>query len=153
MSNSKNLPNDVEQALRDLIEINNDSHKGHLTAAEAIEDRELAGMFRAIATLRKQHAEELSSFVDNPPTGSYKGALHRYWIEARTALGGNDAYTVLAEAERGEDEIKRRYEALAGKVSGHPMSSAVFRQSREVQMHHDRIRRLRDERKAAEQSG
>lgn len=139
------------EAVDQLIKINADSHFGFLAAADAIGDDATSSLFRRIAQKRMEHVEELQKTIDrtDKPKGSFKGALHRWWLDLRARVADGDRYTVLAEAERGEDEIKARYEKLLKEIPGNPLSDVLHRQLREVKTHHDMIRDMRDRAKRA----
>ena len=62
----------------------------------------------------------------------------------REALSGNDVHAVLAEAERGEDAIKSKYEDVLQDGSAAPVSDVLQRQYVEIKQAHDRVRDLRD---------
>jgi uncharacterized protein (TIGR02284 family) len=50
----------------------------------------------------------------------------------------------LAEAERGEDHIKRAYEDVLTETAGSPMNGVLQVQYSQVKAGHDKVRDLRD---------
>jgi uncharacterized protein (TIGR02284 family) len=68
-------------------------------------------------------------------------------MAVREAFSSNNEYTVLAEAERGEDTIKQAYEAALRDHPGTAMNDVLQRQYLQVKHAHDRVRDLRDARK------
>jgi len=64
-------------------------------------------------------------------------------------LSGGDAYAVLAEAERGEDQIKHAYEDVLQETAGSAMNDVLQSQYAIVKAGHDKIRDLRDAHKDA----
>ena len=77
-------------------------------------------------------------------TGSTKGMLHRWWIDLKSAVGADSLHSILAEAERGEDEIKETYEQVIKDTTGSPVNDVLHDQYARVKSGHDRIRDLRD---------
>ena len=81
-------------------------------------------------------------------SGSAEGALHRAWVDAKVALGGDD-HTVLDWLEHGEDFAKDAYQkALTGHLPA-TLGEVVRRQAASVQRVHDQVKALRDQTKAA----
>lgn len=135
--------------LKDLIRINIDSSNGFSEAADHVDDDSLASMFRKLSTQRRSFADELRQFIaindeEASDTGSIQGAVHRWWMIIRDAVSGDDDYSVLAEAERGEDAIKDLYEDVLLKTLGSPVHQTLQQQYSQVQESHDTIRKVRD---------
>jgi uncharacterized protein (TIGR02284 family) len=83
--------------------------------------------------------------VEPEHTGSVAGALHRGWIDLKSALSQGDEHAVLAECERGEDSAVAEYkEALLHEELPPNVRDVVNRQYARVQDAHNRIRDLRD---------
>ena len=149
-----NLSEKATGAVQDLIKLNIDSAEGFTAAAGMVDDHRVSELFREYAAQRTANAEELKSAVafngDKPAqSGTIKGTLHRWWLEARTGVTGGDTANVLSEAERGEDYIKESYETVVKDVAGSPVSELLMNQYRGVKAAHDHVRDLRDSYKAA----
>lgn len=138
--------------LNDLIEINNDRIAGFEKALADIKDEniDLKTIFQSYATQSRKFSQELTAVVavtgDNPETDtSFSGSLHRAWIDIKSLFGDNDRKSILAEAERGEDAIKKAYETALndGKLNGEA-ATLVHRQAADIKAAHDYIRNLRD---------
>lgn len=147
-----NLQPETIKKLQELIQVNIDSKDGFQQAAHDIDDMTLSTLFQSLAHQRDEQACELSKFVEwNNETphreGSYAAALHRGWMTIREMLTSNNLYAVLAEAERGEDQIKAAYESVLRETAGSAMNDVLQRQYSQVKAAHDRIRDLRDEHK------
>lgn len=138
--------------LNDLIEINNDRVAGFEKAIADIheENVDLKTLFQEYTGQSRQFSQELTAIVSShaadAETGtSVAGNLHRAWIDVKALFGGRDRKSILEEAERGEDAIKKAYSdaiksgALAGDVL-----QLVTRQSEEIRSAHDKIKALRD---------
>lgn len=76
--------------------------------------------------------------------------FHRWWLDLHGKLSGGDVYTVLAEAERGEDRIKAMYEEVIKETTGNPLNDVLHRQYAEIKKGHDNLRDLRDAVKVAQ---
>ena len=153
METTTSLSDETTKRIKDLVQINKDSADGFAEAADAVENADLKDLFRLLSGERQQFSNELRHYVvindgDTDPgdetSGSWKAMLHRWWLDLRTKLSTDDAYAVLAEAERGEDKIKEMYEEVIKDTTGNPLNDVLHRQYAEVKKGHDRIRDLRD---------
>jgi uncharacterized protein (TIGR02284 family) len=137
--------------LNDLIEINNDRVAGFEKAIADIKDEysELKGLFARYAEQSRKNKQELAAFVGDAgevETGnSVSGTLHRAWIDVKSTFGGSDYKSILSEAERGEDAIKKAYQdALTSQDLPADALVTVQSQAREINAAHDQIKALRD---------
>lgn len=151
METTSHLRDETIAGLQDLIQINIDSSRGYRAAADEIENPRIATLFRECATERQAFSEELKRYVEMnavepKDSGSIQGTLHRWWLEIRGTVQGGDEHAVLAEAERGEDAIKHRYEEIMRDTAGSPMSSVLLQQYELVKRRHDQVRDMRDAR-------
>lgn len=140
---------EVLETVQDLLSLNVDSEKGFEEAAENTNDASLKSFFREMGARRHRNAEELETFlVQNGKSPSHKGttsgALHRWWIDAKQAIMGGDAASVLSEAERGEDSIKDEYQKALRDTRGHNVHALLEQQFANVREGHDMVRDLRD---------
>jgi uncharacterized protein (TIGR02284 family) len=149
MNVSRTLDHDTVKKLQDLLSMNIDSQKGFQEASQTTSDPSLKQLFNEFGESRAHNAAELREYIrasGEQPTssGTVSGTLHRWWIDAKQALSGNDAQSVLTEAERGEDSIKHTYEDVLTEISDIGARSVVERQYSRVKDAHDRVRQLRD---------
>jgi uncharacterized protein (TIGR02284 family) len=137
----------VISTLNNLIETCKDAQEGFRQAAEGVKNSELKTLFHAYSTQRAQFAGELQNEVrrlggDPEKSSSTLGALHRGWINIKSAVTGEDEGAVISECGRGEDSAVRNYEdALKGELPN-DLRTLVERQFAEVKAAHDRIRAL-----------
>jgi len=145
------------EVLNDLIEINNDRIAGFEKSIADLDDNhaELKSLFQEYATQSRKNSQELTALVASHAgeveTGkSVSGTIHRAWIDVKAAFGGSDAASILSEAERGEDAIKKAYKdaITEGELSA-DVSSTVSTQAQEQVAAHDKIKALRDAAKLA----
>lgn len=93
--------------LNHLIETCKDAERGFRHVAEHVTDPATKSLFLDIAAQRARfvadlvpHAQRLGGA--NEADGTAVGALHRTWIDLRSAIFRNDRVAVVHEAERGE---------------------------------------------------
>jgi uncharacterized protein (TIGR02284 family) len=136
--------------LNDLIEILRDGQHGFKTAADDAKAPELAALFNRYSTQRAEFVAELQARVlalgaNVEKSGSATGAMHRGWINIKSALTSNEPHAVLAEAERGEDAAVEAFQkALDCNHLDLPTRDIISRQYHEVKAAHDKVRQLRD---------
>ena len=137
--------------INDLIEINNDRVAGFEKVIADIENEniDLKELFQSYAQQSRKNGPELAAIigdVEEIETGnSVSGTLHRAWIDVKSLFGGNDRESILSEAERGEDAIKKAYKDAL--LSGDLPSSVleiISAQAQQINSAHDKIKALRD---------
>src|SRR5689334_5926800 len=146
MSQSK----EVISTLNGLIETLKDGQEGFKQSAHGVDDPQLKTVFDAFSLQRSRFAGELQNEVvklgepDPETSSSASGALHRTWINIKSAVTSRDRHAILAEAERGEDSAVSAYRDALETDLPAPVRDIVSRQSAEVKMVHDKVRNLRD---------
>ncbi len=145
---------EIISTINGLIETLKDGQKGFKQAAEGVKDSNLRSLFNEYSMQRSRFAGELQAQAvqmgePDPENGSSAtGAMHRAWINLKSALTSGDDHAVLAECERGEDSAVAEYqEAMKDGSLNAPVREIVSRQFQEVKSAHDRIKQLRDARK------
>jgi len=140
--------------LNNLIETLKDGEEGFKQAAEAVSDPKLKSLFRDYSQQRSRFAAALQSEArrhgeTEPETNSSAtGALHRGWINLKSAITGGGEHAVLAECERGEDSAVEEYKKALEDSLAPSAQEIVSRQFTEIKAAHDRIRSLRDAKKS-----
>jgi uncharacterized protein (TIGR02284 family) len=144
----------IISTINSLIETVKDGQKGFKQAAEAVRDSNLKSLFSEFSLQRAKFASELQGEArqlgENKPehSSSTAGAMHRAWINLKSAITSGDDHAILAECERGEDSAVKEYQDAMEDDLSSPVRDIVARQYREVKSAHDRIRQLRDTAKA-----
>jgi uncharacterized protein (TIGR02284 family) len=137
--------------LNSLIETLKDGQYGFKHASENVEDSDLKTLFSSYSTQRSKFAGELQQelvHLGEPKPeedASVTGALHRGWINLKSALSGKSRHAVLAECERGEDYAVSAYKKAteSGELPA-PIMAIVNKQYQEVLSAHNNVRSLRD---------
>jgi uncharacterized protein (TIGR02284 family) len=140
---------DVISTLNGLIETCKDGQNGFKEAAEGVERPDLKSLFYEFSQQRSQFVGELQSLVqglggDPENTGSVAAALHRGWINIKSAVTGKDEGAILNECERGEDSAKNAYKSALEEPLPANIIETVQTQYAAVQAAHDRVKALRD---------
>lgn len=140
---------EVISTLNDLVEVSKDGEAGFKTAAADVSSIHLKQFFldrsQEVASGIQELEETIRSFGARPTqTSSLAGALHRRWIDLKSAIASNDDIAVLNEAERGEDVALAVYRNAAKQDLPPNVQAIVQRQLEGVQRNHDRIKQLRD---------
>lgn len=140
---------DVISTLNNLIETCKDGQEGFRQAAEGVERSDLKSLFFEFSQQRAHFAGELQTMVqqlggDPENSGSMAGALHRGWINIKSAVTGRDEEAILNECERGEDSAKDTYkDALKSNLPANILDT-IQNQFESVKMAHDRVKALRN---------
>jgi uncharacterized protein (TIGR02284 family) len=140
---------EVISTLNKLIETCKDGQEGFKIAAEGVERSDLKSFFYEYSQQRSQFAGELQTLVqtlggDPENSGSFSGALHRGWMNIKSAVTGKDEAGILNECERGEDSAKNAYKAAAQEPLPGYIHDVVTDQLRSILQAHDRVKALRD---------
>jgi len=139
----------VISTLNGLIGTCKDGQEGFQTAAEGVERSDLKTLFYEFSQQRAEFAGVLQELVrslggDPEHSGSMSGAIHRGWIDIKSAVTGQDDEAILNECERGEDSAKDTYrEAMQMELPAN-IADVVSQQSQAILAAHNRIRSLRD---------
>jgi uncharacterized protein (TIGR02284 family) len=140
--------------LNDLIETCKDGQEGFKEAADNVKAPDLKTFFNQVAQERGVCVSELQADVrrlgGNPDkTGSAAGALHRTWMNIKGTLTGKDDHAILSECERGEDSAVEAYTDALKKGLPANVLAIVERQFQSIKQTHDRVKQMRDAKKAA----
>lgn len=146
---------EIISTINTLIETLKDGQEGFRQSAEAVKDSQLKTLFNELSLQRSKFAGELQSEAINlgepkpEDSSSTAGALHRTWINLKSAITKQDDHAILSECERGEDSAVSAYKkAMEENLSG-PIRDLISQQYTDVKAAHDRVRDLRDARKSS----
>ena len=144
------MATNVISVINQLIETSKDGEQGFLKAAEDAHEAQLKELLRSRAETCTRAARELQDLVmqlgGKPESGgSVSGALHRGWVDLKSAVGSRSDHAILADCEKGEDVAKKRYQEALEKDLPADVRAVVELQYQGVFQNHDRIRDLRDQ--------
>lgn len=145
---------EVISTLNDLIETCKDGEDGFRTCASDVGDTTLKTFFSSRAQQCGAAAVELQNLVrayggDPEKSASLGGAIHRRWVDVKSAIMGHDDKAVLKECERGEDVAVSSYRKALEKNLPADVRSVVEQQYQGVLQNHDEVRSLRDQYRSA----
>ena len=141
---------EIRSTLNSLIETCKDGQEGFRVAAENIDDPTLKTTLGMFSLQRSKFAGDLQQAAiklgehDPENSGSAAGAIHRCWINLKTAIVGKNQYQILAECEAGEDSAVSEYKKALETELPADVAALVRDQYREVQATHNAVKRLRD---------
>jgi uncharacterized protein (TIGR02284 family) len=142
---------EIISTINGLIETLKDGQEGFRQASEAVKDSQLKTLFNEYSLQRSKFAGELQdeaiSLGEHNPgnTSSTAGAMHRAWINLKSAITSQHDHAILAECERGEDSAVSEYKkAMEEEELSSLIRETISRQYTDVKNAHDRIRELRD---------
>jgi len=133
--------------LNHLIETCKDAERGFRHLAQHAANPALKSLFLDLASQRARFAADLLPYAQRlggarEADGTAAGALHRTWIDLRSALSRNDQAAVVREAERGEQFSRGVFkDALEGMLPP-TVRDVVASQYAELQQTTDRLRAL-----------
>ena len=139
----------VISKLNGLIQIARDGQEGFKDAAEGVERSDLKTTFYEFSQQRAEFTGVLQELVrslggDPENSGSFSGAIHRGWIDIKSAVTGKGEEAILNECERGEDFAKEAYFDATQSSLPSQIADVVGQQYQAVLAAHNRIKGLRN---------
>lgn len=113
--------NKIDQ-LNVLVHINKDAEAGFRTAAQNVKNSELETLLTGYAKQHAKFAAELHEEIkhlggNTSDSGTFGGALHRGWMDLKSAVSGHSATAMLTSCESGEESAESAY---LGAVDSNP---------------------------------
>lgn len=113
--------------LNHLISICNDGKFGYETAAEDAGSSELKSMFTEYSSQRAEYASQIKEYIrsageDPDKDGGPLGALHRAWIDVKSALSSKDNKAVLGACITGEKAAIEAYDDVINDSDNIPVN-------------------------------
>ncbi len=141
---------DVISTLNTLIETSKNGEEGFRLSAQHAQDLELKTLLERYADDCARAVRELQQAVTESggkpeDRGTVAGAMHRGWVNIRTAVTSKDDDVILEECERGEDHAKEIYQKALKENLPANVRALVQRQYDGAVQHHNRIRDLRNQ--------
>jgi uncharacterized protein (TIGR02284 family) len=141
------MSQDIIPVLNHLIEVCRNGEHGFREAAEGVEDAHLTSVLMDFSAQREQFAKQLQyqvSLLGGRPEnrGTFAGALHRRWIDVRSALSTRSASVILAECHRGEAMALEAYEEALRKPFPEEIHGLIEQQHLQVRAAYETVRGL-----------
>jgi uncharacterized protein (TIGR02284 family) len=135
--------------IEDLIEINNDGNEGYKTAAEDIDNPAYKTLFYSYAQQRAQFSDELkkeAELLGREPDSdeSLLGALHRGWINIKSAFTKGGSAAILAECETGDKAALETYEKALSEALPSNIESLVRAQHQSILEAYNKIKSFKN---------
>jgi uncharacterized protein (TIGR02284 family) len=139
---------EVISVLNDLIETCEDGIHGFRAASDAVKDPTAKALFASrlprIELGERELKAEVRRLGGNPEErGTVAGAMHRGWINLKSAVTGKNEEAIVMECERGEEHATHAYEDALQKDLPSETRAIVDRQYRGVLENIERVRALR----------
>ena len=104
--------------LSHLTNLNRDAEAGFLTAAKNVKNSELETLFAGYAKQHAKFALELQEEINRrngqiSGSGTLGGAIHRGWLDLKSAFSGHSAAAILASCQSGEESAEIAYNDAA----------------------------------------
>ncbi|MCD6010612.1 MAG: family four-helix-bundle protein [Flavipsychrobacter sp.] len=143
----------VNDALNDLIMVNNDRIAGYEKSIEEAKDLDidLKAMFRGMIEQSQIYKQELSAIIEKnagivEDDTSPSGKIYRAWMDIKATVTDTDRNTILEACEFGEDTTQRAYDAIlsSGKILDEDVRKLVECQKNALMKSHDMIKTQKD---------
>jgi len=141
----------VISVLNGLIETCKDGEKGFREAAEWISNAFYQSLFNDYARQRGQFASRLQAQVrelgsEPDRKGSVAGAVHRGWLNLKSAIARKNDQSIIAVCRRGEEAAIENYEAALKADLPEVVMSLVESQYQVIKEQHHRIQAMLEKR-------
>jgi uncharacterized protein (TIGR02284 family) len=138
---------EVVSVLNDLIQTCEDGIHGFRTAADAVKNPAAKALFASRLPKIELGERELKAEVrrlggDPDKSGTVAGAMHRGWINLKSAITGKNEEAIVMECERGEEHATHAYEDAMQKDLPAETRTIIERQYRGVVENLERVRAL-----------
>lgn len=104
----------ISNKLNDLLKKNYDAKQGYELAAEKIDNPTVTRFLNDKVSQRAEFTSELKNEIReygelSEESGSFKGDMHRNWMNITASLSGDETERILEEVERGEKAALENY--------------------------------------------
>ncbi len=142
----------VINQLKKLIEICQEGKDGYRTAAEHIKNPEYTQLFEQYADQRREFEQALSQHLVTDQEGSSlkatvadaAGAVHRGWINLKSAVTGGSNSAILNECERGDAAALEAYEEALREPMPNEISTLVRQQHEKIRAAYQKVKSLEE---------
>ena len=111
---SKNR-DEIFDEIEEILEKNEDAHKGYEKAADNAESNSLSSYFRQKASKRKEFNSKLrreikGAYSDFDEDGSFGGSMHRAWMDIKDLFSADSDESMLEESIKGDKAAIEEYD-------------------------------------------
>ncbi len=136
--------------LNGLIETARNGELGYLTAAQHVANTQLETVFLDYAKQRAGFVKHLQAEVERlggtPATsGTIIAALHRGWIDLKSAVTGGDGASIIAACETGEDSGSAAFERVVNMDLTGETKTLVEKQYKSIVEAHKHMLHLKEQ--------
>ena len=140
--------------LNRLIETSKDGELGYRTAAQHVRNTQLQTVFGDYEKQRAYFARQLQAEVerlggDAGTSGSLSAAIHRGWIDVKSALSGGQGGAIVAACEAGEEAAVAAYEKVLDMDISGEIRTLVSNQHHQIREAYEHMKRLKQSRSGA----
>lgn len=109
--------NDLLEELEEILEKNKDAQKGFSRASENAQSAALRIYFERKSQERHNFNNELknalsSAYTDFDADGSFKGTIHRTWMDVKSFFSSDNDEAMLQESIRGDKAAVEEYDEV-----------------------------------------
>jgi uncharacterized protein (TIGR02284 family) len=136
------ISENTARAFTDLLELNHTSVKGYQEAAEGVQSPELKSQLSQFSQQRAQFVSQLeqqanqlgiSAANDNTIESlatDAAAAVHRGWINLKSAITGQNDSAILGECETGDETALKAYDTALQAQDLSPAAKTIIEQQR-----------------------
>lgn len=140
----------LQEALSDLVRINQDRVEGYKKAITLTDDTDLKALFQRMADESHTYIDQLNSILldggGDVGGSSVYGKLYRTWMDVKATFSGRDRQSLLSSCEYAEDAAQRTYEDVLRSSTPMPYSvrELIANQKGALRGSHETVRTYRD---------
>ncbi|PSL35424.1 PA2169 family four-helix-bundle protein [Chitinophaga ginsengisoli] len=140
----------LQEALSDLVRINQDRVEGYKKAITLTDDTDLKALFQRMADESHTYIDQLNSILldggGDVGGSSVYGKLYRKWMDVKATFSGRDRQSLLSSCEYAEDAAQRAYEDVLRSSTPMPYSvrELIANQKSALRGSHETVRTYRD---------
>ena len=133
--------------LNHLLDVNKDAEEGFRTAAENVKNSAIETLLEGYAKQHAKFQKELQAEIERlggnaSPSGTFGGAIHRGWMEVKSALTGHSAGAMLAACETGEQSADAAYADAAADNPTGQTNTLLDKQREQIRGFHAHLKKL-----------
>jgi uncharacterized protein (TIGR02284 family) len=140
----------LQEALSDLVRINQDRVEGYKKAIALTDDTDLKALFQRMADESHTYIDQLNSILldggGDVGGSSVYGKLYRTWMDVKATFSGRDRQSLLSSCEYAEDAAQRTYDDVLRSSVPMPYSvrELIANQKSALRGSHETVRTYRD---------